>query len=234
MELSQAINTLFSVRKFLDVPVEWDKIGKILDAGRHAPSSGNVQNWRFVIVRNPELREQLAVAALKQHWIANAPIIIVICAELDKITHYYGERGEKVYSIQNTSLAVQNMMLTAHALGLGSSFVSAFDENEVIRLLGIPGNARPYVIMPIGYSDDQPNPNLIHYELENMTYFEGYSTSKRVSSMDNTSWSWRYGDKARDAIVRAAGKAQSKIEKSAGEKSFQDFIAKIRKAFSRK
>ena len=79
MEVFECIRTRRSVRKFLQMPVEWDKVGAILDCGRYTPSAGNLQNWQFMVVIDPDKRKKIAEAAAQQYWMADAPIYIVIC-----------------------------------------------------------------------------------------------------------------------------------------------------------
>jgi len=171
MDTIECIMTRRSVRKFLDKPVEWEKIGKILDAGRYAPSSGNLQNWKFIVVSDPEKRKAIAEAALNQHWIAVAPYIIVIIAEPEKATRFYGIRGERLYTIQNCAAVAENMLLAAHSLGLASCWIGAFDENKISSILGVVKEVRPQIILPIGYPDEVEEPPQ-KFRLENITYIE--------------------------------------------------------------
>ena len=171
MDTIECIMTRRSVRKFLDKPVEWEKIGQILDAGRYAPSSGNLQNWKFIVVSKPELRKAIAEAALQQHWIAVAPYIIVIIAEPEKAARFYGTRGERLYTIQNCAAVAENMLLAAHALGLASCWIGAFDENKVSAVLNLVKEVRPQIILPIGYAAEiEPPPQ--KFRLGNVTYLE--------------------------------------------------------------
>jgi len=171
MDTIECIMTRRSVRKFKEQPVEWEKIGKILDAGRYAPSSGNLQNWKFIVVSDPEKRKAIAEAALNQHWIAVAPYIIVIIAEPEKATRFYGIRGERLYTIQNCAAVAENMLLAAHSLGLASCWIGAFDENKISSILGVVKEVRPQIILPIGYPDEVEEPPQ-KFRLENITYIE--------------------------------------------------------------
>jgi nitroreductase len=156
METFESIEKRRSVRKFDELPVEWEKVGNILRAAQLAPSSGNVQDCKFVVVTDKTKRAALANAALKQHWIANAPVIIVIYSEPKPTQRFYGLRGEKLYTIQNSAAAAENMLLAATDQGLASCWVGAFDENMVNRVLGAPDSARPQAMIPIGYSSEEP------------------------------------------------------------------------------
>lgn len=198
MDVFEAIHNRRSVRKFLDIPVEWEKIGIILDAGAAAPSSGNLQNWKFIVVQDEKKRQALAEAALQQYWIADAPTIIVICTELRRIKQFYGVRGERLYSIQNCAAVAENMLLAAHALGLSSCWVGAFDEDMVTRTLGIPEDAeiRPQIMLPIGYADETPaKPQ--KFVLENLTYFDKWSRQNigKIKDIDAVLWNYRVAER---------------------------------------
>jgi nitroreductase len=171
MEVFDCIKSRRSIRKFMDVEVGMEKLGLIIEAGKAAPSAGNLQNWKFILVTHKDAKDKLAEAAFQQYWIASAPAVIVVCAEIEKIEHYYGIRGEKLYAIQNCAAATQNMLLMAHNLGLGSCWVSAFDENMVARVVGTPANVRPQILLPVGFPDEEV-PEPMEYTLDNVTYLE--------------------------------------------------------------
>ena len=156
METFEAIEERRSVRKFSDLPVEWEKVGNILRAAQLAPTSGNVQDFKLVVVTDKNKRAALANAALKQHWIASAPVIIVVYSEPKGTQRFYGLRGEKLYTIQNSAAAVENMLLAATDQCLASCWVGAFDENMVNSILGAPASVRPQAMVPIGYADEKP------------------------------------------------------------------------------
>ncbi len=172
MGIENIIKERKSIRKYLDKKVSFDKIGKILEAGTYAPSSGNIQNWIFIIVRDKQKKEDIAIASLKQHWMTNAYTYIIICNNTEKVERLYGDRG-KLYGIQNCALAAQNMMLMAQSLDLATCFVGAFDTNAVSRILKLPPNIAPQIILTLGYSNEKPiktsrNP------IERVTFFEEY------------------------------------------------------------
>jgi nitroreductase len=155
METFEAIEKRRSTRDFSDLPVEWEKVGNILRAGQLAPSSGNVQDYKFVVVTDRTKRAAVANSALKQHWIAKAPVIIVVYSEPKPTQRFYGLRGEKLYAVQNSAAAIENMLLAATDQGLASCWVGAFDENMLNATLGAPNTVRPQAIIPIGYSDSK-------------------------------------------------------------------------------
>lgn len=173
MDILDIIESRRNIKEFLPKFVDWDKISKILDAARHAPSCGNLQNWKFVVVTETDLKKQLAEAAMQQYEIINASTLIVVCAEPEKAERYYGERGKNLYSIQNCAAAVQNMLLESHSLGLGARWIGAFEEEMVKRILRIPEEASPQAIVAIGYPKEVPQkpPKM---PLESLTYFNSW------------------------------------------------------------
>lgn len=156
MEFFKVIKKRHCVRKFQDKPVEREKLEKILFAATSAPSAGNVQDWRFVVVKDKELRSQLSAAALGQEQIAKAPVVIVVCSNLEEISARYGQRGKELYSIQNAAAATQNLLLAATDLGLGACWVGAFEEKEVKKILQLSENYRPLALIPLGYPAERP------------------------------------------------------------------------------
>ncbi len=171
METQECIKTRRSIRKYKDKPIDWDKITQILDAGKFAPSAGNIQNWKFIVVRKEDIRKKLAQAAFDQDWMEDAPVHIVIVGEPEKAQRFYGTRGERLYTIQSCAAAVENMLLTATDLGLGSCWVGAFDEAKVKRVLNMPEDPIPQAIITIGYPDEKPDaPSKI--ELEHQVYLD--------------------------------------------------------------
>ncbi len=139
-----------SVRDFKDKEIPEDIINALIEAIRWAPSAGNLQSRKFYFIFNKEIKRRLAEAALNQSFIAKAPLTVVACAD-DRIAFRYGERGINLYSIQDVSASIENMLLTAYEMGLGSVWVGAFMEDEVKEVLTLPGNLRPVAIIPIGY-----------------------------------------------------------------------------------
>ena len=157
VDVFKAIFERRSVRKFKSEPVPDELIFKIVEAGVWAPSAGNVQPWEVILIKNPETKEKLARAALNQGFIAEAPIVLVVCVDLEKAGWAYGERGVNLYCLQDSGAAIQNMLLAAYALGLGGCWVGAFYEDEIKKILGIPRGFRPVAIVPIGYPASKPS-----------------------------------------------------------------------------
>ena len=156
MELIEAIMNRRSIRKFKENIPEDELIEKIVEAGIWAPSAGDLQSWDAVLVKDDQTKVKIAVAAYVQEFVAKAPVLIVICANMANAGARYGERGRELYCIQDASCAALNMMLRAHDLGLGSAWVGAFKEEDVTDLLQLPSHVRPVALIPIGYPDEEP------------------------------------------------------------------------------
>ena len=171
MDVLNCIRTRRSIRKYLDVPLDKDRIGRVLNAGRLAPSAGNLQNMKFVVVEDQKKRNQLAEASMQQYWMSGAPVHIIVCSERHKSKHFYGDRGEKIYSMQNSAAAVQNMILEAHNVDLGSCWIAGFDDAKVKRIVNIPADCHPDAIVTLGYPAENP-PSPEKYKLVDFVYFE--------------------------------------------------------------
>jgi nitroreductase len=169
-DILNLIKSRRTIKYFLPKFVSWEKISRVIEAGRHAPSCGNIQNWKFVVILESDLKQQIAQASYEQYEIIQAGALILICAEPDKGERYYGLRGERLYTVQNCAAAIQNMLLEAHSLGLGTRWIGGFDEEAVKSLLGIPEEIRPQAIIALGYPKEIPE-KPPKYPLETLVYF---------------------------------------------------------------
>lgn len=151
MEVIEAIKTRASIRDYRTTPVPDSLVKEILEAAIQAPSAGNVGDWEFIVVKNAKTKQELAEAAFNQEFVAKAPLVIVVCSNLDRISATYGSRGVSLYSIQDTSAAIENLMLAAWSMGLGSCWIGAFNEERVRDSLILPTNVRPMAIITLGY-----------------------------------------------------------------------------------
>jgi nitroreductase len=149
MDVVKAIEERHSVRGFTGEEVPMDIINEMLRLGNLAPSAGNLQARDFIIVKDAEMKKKLTKAAFGQRFVEEAPVIVVVCTNLNRIKNY-GERGERLYTIQDTAAAMENMMLYLVSKGYGTCWVGAFDEKEVGRLMELPECARAVAMIPIG------------------------------------------------------------------------------------
>jgi nitroreductase len=158
MDVFEAIRGRRSIREFRAGQVDEDDLKRILDAGRLAPSAGNCQPLEMVVVREEKIKQDLARAALGQSFVAEAPIVIVVCANIPRTSSRYGRRGAELYCIQDTAASTQNIHLAAHALGYGTCWVGAFDEKAVAKAIKAPPEVRPVAIVPMGRPAEKPGP----------------------------------------------------------------------------
>ncbi len=161
MDILTAIETRRSIRRFTDQPVEPEKIKTILDAARKAPSWTNGQCWHFIVVTDQNTKEKIAELSSvesffaprgyktnpAQKGIAKAPVVIVATANPKASGNLWGQP----YYMTDIGIASQNIMLTAHSLGLGTVFVGVFYEDKIKELLDIPEDIRVVGLFPIGY-----------------------------------------------------------------------------------
>ncbi len=156
MDTIKCIRERRDIRDFRPDPIPEDILKKILDSAIQSPSAGNIQDWHFCLVKNPNTKRLLVNAALNQDFIARAPLVIVVCSDLNRISSSYGERGKSLYSVQDTSAAIENLLLAAWNFGIGSCWVGAFNEQRVRETLVLPENVRPLAIIPLGYPSKVP------------------------------------------------------------------------------
>lgn len=155
-DVIECIKQRRTIRRFTDDAVSDATLGRILEAAILAPSAGNRQPWFFYVVKNHEIREQLAEAAYGQTWLMSAPVTIVVCADPEESGERYGDRGRQLYCIQDTANATMNLILAANAYGLGCGWIGAFSEEKVAQILNLPSNHRPVVMIPIGVPAEEP------------------------------------------------------------------------------
>jgi len=158
MDFFEVLKRRRSIRKFKDQAISENKLELIYEAINSAPSAGNLQAYEVFVVRDRVKLKQLANSALGQEFIAEAPVAFVFCANPARSRWRYGMRGEKLYCLQDATIACAYAQLSATALGLGSVWVGAFNEDEVRKIIGVDKNLIPIAILPVGYPDETPEP----------------------------------------------------------------------------
>ena len=177
MEFLKVVKKRRSIHYFAADEVSAEDLSYILEAARWAPSSGNVQPWRFVIVRKPENIQKVweSTAGMlditPQNFIKKAPVIIVVCTDT---TAYRGRQARiksSLYCLQDSAAATMNMLLAVCDRGLGACWVGMFEEEKLRDSLNIPPEIKPVAIIPVGHtrSKEKPRPRkpleeLVHYE----------------------------------------------------------------------
>ena len=121
-----------------------------------APSAGDLQAYEIIAIERPELKSALAAAALDQEFIAQAPVVLVFLADVHRSESKYSRRGATLFCIQDATIAAAYAQLAAAALGLGSCWVGAFDEDRVAKVIEAPDVMRPVAILPLGFPAERP------------------------------------------------------------------------------
>lgn len=152
MSIIETINNRRSVRHYSSIPVEEEKLNLILEAARLAPSAGNQQPWKFIVVREEKMKAEV-VKASGNEFCAEAPIMLVACG-LDTGIMTCGHRCDTV----DVSIAMSFALLQAQELGLSTCWIARYDEKEMMRILGIPDTGSVVMVTPLGYPAESPDP----------------------------------------------------------------------------
>ena len=154
MDVFTAIEGRRSIRQYSSKPVEEEKLIRVLDAARLAPSAKNAQAWKFIVVRDEAKRARLAEATGMYQFIGQAPMIIAACGtEPNSIMLC----GQPRYTV-DLSIATAYLILEAYEQGLGTCWIGRFDENIVKETLEIPEGVRVVALTPLGYPAESPAP----------------------------------------------------------------------------
>jgi nitroreductase len=151
-----------SDRNYSDKPVENEKIERIIEAGRMAPSACNAQPWKFIVVTDPELRSQISDAASAKllgmnSFVNQAPVLLIVVREKANMSSRIGATVKnKDYSLIDIGIASENICLQARAEGIGSCMIGWFDEKKVKKILSIPSSKRVELIITLGYPSKEP------------------------------------------------------------------------------
>ena len=157
MEFFEVVHKRQSIRKFTSQTVEEQKLQQILEAVNRAPSAGNLQAYKIFVVKDPKLQEGLSRAAGGQRAVAEAPLVLVFCAEPARSAQKYGPRGEQLYCLQDATIACNTAQLAATALGLATVWIGAVFEADTVREnLKITEDLWPIALLPIGYPAEKP------------------------------------------------------------------------------
>ena len=147
MNVFESIRKRSSVRSFLDKPIENDVLMSVMEAGRLAPSAKNRQEWRFIVVKDSQLRKKIGEAANGQTFVGEAPVVLVACGVTDG---YVMSCGQSSFPI-DVAISLDHISLAAVELGLGTCWIGAFNENMVKDILGIPKRYKLMILFRLGY-----------------------------------------------------------------------------------
>ncbi len=181
MEFLALAQQRFSVRKYKNQPVEKEKIMRCLEASWLAPSASNSQPWTFIVVDDPELKEQVAGETYSKlvsfnKFVQKAPVIVAIVIEKPKlITQVGAQIKNKEYPLIDIGIAAEHCCLQAAELGLGTCMLGWFDEKRIKQLLNIPRKTRIGLVITLGYPEENaPVRQKVRKDAEVMSRFNGY------------------------------------------------------------
>jgi nitroreductase len=149
MDVFEAISTRRSIRRYKPEPIAEIQLGKILEAARLAPSAGNHQPWRFVVVQDENRKELVAGVADGHTFLRDAGAIVVAVADPET---------SREWCEKDTMIALEHMVLAATALGYGTCWIGSFNEDELKHLLKIPRKTKIVALLPVGIPNEKPNP----------------------------------------------------------------------------
>lgn len=168
MTVLEAINKRQSVRAYEDIPVEPEKLEKILEAGRMAPSANNSQAWKFIAVTDKALMPALMDACNGQKFVGEAPAALAVCATNQRTMAC----GQPAHTI-DCAIALSFMMLEAAELGLGTCWLGSFNAGKVKKVLGVPEDCQVVAVTPLGYAKGE-TPFRGRKSLEEVTAMNGW------------------------------------------------------------
>ena len=160
--LDELIGERRSIRKYIDRPVEREKLETVIEAARLAPSACNAQPWRFVVISEPEIRKKLIEEGLggvvvSNSWAMTAPVVIVACSDLNLFTHNIAERVQGVeYHLIDMGIALEHIALKAVEMGLGTCYIGWFNAKPIQKLLKLQSSWKVECLLTLGYPQEIP------------------------------------------------------------------------------
>lgn len=213
-----------SRREFSSRPVEFEKITELIRAATYAPSVGDLQPWRFIVVSDKGAKQSVMDHCPHQPWISGAPVLIVVCGSIGKVHDFYAQHADRWLS-QTIGAVTQNMLLCAEEIGLGACWVSSFDEMGLRETLVIPDGHRPETIVALGYSNEVPRSKTL-LPIDQITFLNTFGT--RVTEMAAVLRDW--GEHLRgkkNSFVEQQRDARTKRSEDEETKSFSDHAKEI-------
>jgi nitroreductase len=152
VDFYEVIRTRRSVRSFKEDPIPKESLDKVLEAARIAPSGGNRQPWKFILVKDDKLKQKMIPVCNNQRFVAEAPVLVVACGQRLATNRggYMGEMGV----LLDVSIAFTHLILAARAEGLGTCWIGAFDNEEIKKLLHVPEGYEVVAASPLGYPSE--------------------------------------------------------------------------------
>ncbi|MBT6995478.1 hypothetical protein HN865_05115 [Candidatus Woesearchaeota archaeon] len=174
--MKKIIQGLGTTKNYLDKKIKWDKLTEILDSIRYAPSSGDLQNWKVVVVDDLENKKKLAKFSYDQTWVSKASVVLVVCNDQSEVKRMFKGKAD-FYSTQNCAAGIQNMLLRATSLGIDSAWIRTFNAERIRSLLSIPEDIKIDALITLGYAKKREEKVRVN-ELKNVVYFREWGNSE--------------------------------------------------------
>ncbi len=207
MKIKEVFANRRTIRKYTHKKIPYYIVHEILEQANLAPSAGNLQNWYFVVLTDEKIKEQMMPACLNQTWMLQAPVWIIICNDQDHVQLHYPKRY-KLYSVQDCAIAGSYITLASQDYGIGSAIVGAFDDKAVSRILRIPDNIQPEMIITLGYPDEKFTGPHRRDPVNIKLYFDQWGNKERDTSI----WPlYKHVVKAQEKTQKAKQKTKTGI-----------------------
>lgn len=176
MDIYDAITKRKTIYSFSNKSVKEESIIKLLDAARLAPCAGGIHEYEFLVVADSKKKLQISQVCLTPN-INTAPFIILVICDPDKLKTLFGDEGEDVFCVENAALAIENILLYATELGLGSAWIATIQQAEIKKLFDIPDRYVVRGVIPVGYPSDvsRSAPQPIIPQLKEITHVESFN-----------------------------------------------------------
>ena len=208
MTVFDLIQDLKSFRECTDEVVPRKKVGKILEAGRQAPSPGNVQSVEFIVVEDEDRKEFLENASGDKR-VEEAPTAVIIIADMERMKRRVGEAMARDAAVAEAAVTAQNMRLVAKEEDIGSAWISGFREDVVVNQFNVPGGKQPLGAVLLGYSSSEIEKES-KFGLNSICFYDEYG-NQVGSQFDNLEWDGLREN--REIYGKKAGGLKTKIKR---------------------
>lgn len=182
MDFNEVVRKRKMIREYQqDSQIPTEIINKLLKNAHRSPSAGHTQVQEYIVVIDPITKKKLCQASLGQSQVEDASVLIIVCANTSRSVNRYGKRGTDIYSIIDGAFASMIILLSAVNEGIGASFVGAFEDNRIVKILGLPVHVKPIGIIALGYPDEKPE-RFERIELNKLVHYEKYDRTKQLVS----------------------------------------------------
>ena len=182
MDFDEVVRKRKMIREYQqDSQIPTEIINKLLKNAHRSPSAGHTQVQEYIVVIDPITKKKLCQASLGQSQVEDASVLIIVCANTSRSVRRYGKRGTDFYSIIDGAFASMIILLSAVNEGIGASFIGAFEDNRIVKILGLPVHVKPIGIIALGYPAEKPE-RFERIELDNLVHYEKYDRTKQLVS----------------------------------------------------